>query len=151
MLLSLLFSAVGKEKTVPYDPAAFQTDIPAYVIEGEVRVELLRDTLVRIETKGPRGFENRPSFTVEKRTGWDTVAFSTEKENGYTVIRTAAYNVYVPVGAASSPLPRRLLVTVRLPVLRVFVKAASASAFSTPDAFVLVIRNSLSVALNKMV
>ena len=32
-----------------------------------MRVELLRDTLVRIETKGPRGFENRPSFAVEKR------------------------------------------------------------------------------------
>ncbi len=100
-VLSLLVSLLGGQKVVPYHPDDYAAELPQYVIEGDVRVELLRDSLVRLEVKGPRGFENRPSFTVEKRSGWDTVSF-TEKENGgYRVIETAQYTVYVPQNAAS--------------------------------------------------
>ncbi len=73
VVLTLLTGALGRQKTVPYDPAAYEDELPACVVEGSVRVELLRDSLVRLEVKGPRGFENRPSFTVEKRTGWNCV------------------------------------------------------------------------------
>ena len=100
-VLSLLVSLLGGQKVVPYYPDDYAAELPQYVIEGDVRVELLRDSLVRLEVKGPRGFENRPSFTVEKRSDWDTVSF-TEKENGgYRVIETAQYTVYVPQNAES--------------------------------------------------
>ena len=100
MIFALIFGAFGK--TASYDPADYKAGLPACVIEGNVRVELLRDTLVRIEAEGPKGFENRPSFTVEKRTGWDEVAFTEKTEDGFRVIETAAYTVYVPVGAKSA-------------------------------------------------
>ena len=74
MLLALVFGIFGK--TASYDPAKYAAGQPAGIVEGDVRVQLLRDSLVRIEAKGPKGFENRPSFTVEKRTGWDDVSFS---------------------------------------------------------------------------
>lgn len=101
LVLSMLTGALGQQKTVPYDPADYENDLPACVIEGDVRVELLRDSLVRLEVKGPRGFENRPSFTVEKRTGWSDIAFADRTENGCRVIETERYSVFVPLGAQS--------------------------------------------------
>ncbi|MBR4428097.1 MAG: hypothetical protein IKS78_01980, partial [Clostridia bacterium] len=100
MLLALIFGAFGK--TASYHPADYEAGLPSYVTEGSVRVELLRDSLVRIEAEGPKGFENRPSFTVEKRTGWDEVAYTEKTEDGFRVIETAAYTVYVPVNAKSA-------------------------------------------------
>ena len=100
MLFALIFGALGK--TASYNPADYTAGLPSCVTEGGVRVELLRDSLVRIEAEGPKGFENRPSFTVEKRTGWDGVAFTETTEDGFRVIETAAYTVYVPVGAKSA-------------------------------------------------
>lgn len=100
MLLAVLFGLFGQK--VSYDPKDYAEGQPASVTEGKVRVQLLRDTLVRIEAEGPKGFENRPSFTVEKRTGWDDVAFTEQQENGYKVIRTDRFTVYVPLGADSA-------------------------------------------------
>ena len=102
MLLTLLAGLLVKERPAPYDPAAYETGLPAYVTEGELRVELLRDTLVRIEQRGPRGFENRPSFTVEKREGWDDVTYTTREEGGYLAVETHCYTVWVPKGAKSA-------------------------------------------------
>ncbi len=102
MLFALICGLFGKNAGVEYDPAAYEAGLPACVTEGQVRVELLRDTLVRIETRGPKGFENRPSFTVEKRTGWDEVAFTETTENGFRVVKTAAYTVCVPLHAQSA-------------------------------------------------
>ena len=101
-VLTLLVFAFGKPGPAPYDPADYAAGQPQSVTEGSLRVELLRDSLVRLETKGPRGFENRPSFTVEKRTGWNDVAFTEKSENGYRLIETAHYTVHVPLGARSA-------------------------------------------------
>lgn len=100
MLFALIFGAFGKSAS--YRPADYEAGLPSYVTEGSVRVELLRDSLVRIEAKGPKGFENRPSFTVEKRTGWDEVAYTEKTDNGFRVITTDAYTVYVPLGAKNA-------------------------------------------------
>ena len=100
-VLSLLVSLLGGQKTVPYHPDDYAAELPQYVIEGDVRVELLRDSLVRLEVKGPRGFENRPSFTVEKRSGWNDVSFTEKEEDGCRVIETAQYTVHVPQNARS--------------------------------------------------
>ncbi|MBQ6163713.1 MAG: DUF5110 domain-containing protein [Clostridia bacterium] len=101
-----LFLTVGSFLGLPcktkYYPAKYEDGMPSYVTENKVRVELLSDTLVRIETEGPKGFENRPSFTVQKRTGWDEVAYTDAAADGYRVISTGAYTVYLPAGAESA-------------------------------------------------
>ena len=101
-LLTVLLSLLGVSRTPKYSPDDYISELPSNVIVGNVRVELLSDTLVRIETKGPKGFENRPSFTVEKRTGWADVAYTVSSSNGTTCIQTAYYTVCLPTDAASA-------------------------------------------------
>ena len=74
---------------------------PNEEILGNIRVQLLSDTLVRIEVKGAKGFEDRPSFTVVDRDAWDDVAYTAETSDGYTVIKAKAYYVYIPINAAT--------------------------------------------------
>ncbi len=82
-------------KTEPKDEGPLPTSIEL----GKLRVQLLSDRMVRIEVKGPHGFEDRASFTVQKRRGYDEVAYTSAVENGYTVISTDAYKVYIPENA----------------------------------------------------
>ena len=62
--------------------------IPAYV-DGDLRVQFLSDRLVRIERRGPKGFEDRPTFTVVGRE-WAGAPFRREGDRlitaGYTVV-----------------------------------------------------------------
>ena len=73
---------------------------PPGVIVGDVRVELLSDSLVRLEVKGPEGFENRNTFHIVNR-DWPGTAFTTNISAGEAVIQTANYSVRVPQNAAS--------------------------------------------------
>lgn len=72
---------------------------PNSVTVNKVRVQLLNNNLVRLEVKGPKGFEDRASYNVVKRTNWDDVKFTTETADGFTVVTTEAYKVYVPENA----------------------------------------------------
>ncbi|CAN5666561.1 hypothetical protein BH11ARM2_BH11ARM2_00380 [soil metagenome] len=62
--------------------------VPAY-IEGDLRVQFLSDRLVRIERRGPKGFEDRPTFTAVGR-GWPGTPFRHVGDRlvtkGYTVV-----------------------------------------------------------------
>ena len=100
---SLIAAIFGLKWATPYDPSTYESmiDMPSYVTVGEMRVELLSDTLVRIEQKGPRGFENRPSFTVQKRTGWEKIEFTQKTESGKVYIQTKEYTVCLPENASS--------------------------------------------------
>ncbi len=102
-IYSLLAAIFGLQWAPEYNPADTpESELPSTVIVGEVRVQLLSDSLVRLETKGERGFENRSSFTVQKRTGWDKTDYTEKNENGYVVIETESYRVYVPENAKSA-------------------------------------------------
>ncbi len=68
------------------------------VVIGKVRVQPLSDSLVRLEIKGPKGFENRKTFNVVDR-DWPGAKFSTEKNDAVTKIKTIAYTIIVPNGA----------------------------------------------------
>ncbi len=70
------------------------------VIVGKVRVQLLSDSLVRLELKGPKGFEDRATFHIVNR-DWPGVAFATNTVDGEVVIRTVNYVVCVPQDADS--------------------------------------------------
>ncbi|MBN2064858.1 MAG: hypothetical protein JW745_08645, partial [Sedimentisphaerales bacterium] len=67
-------------------------------VVGDVRVQLLSDTLVRIELKGPNGFEDRPTFHISER-NWDGTQASRNEANGKVSIKTADFSVVVPAAA----------------------------------------------------
>ena len=71
--------------------------IPEAIV-GEVRVQALSPTLVRIEQKGPKGFENRKTLTVMSR-DWAGLPLKIEKKNGKVLLTTSAYQVEISDGA----------------------------------------------------
>ncbi len=98
---SIIASIFGLNWSAPYNPADTpESELPSYVVVGDMRIELLSDSLVRLEKEGAKGFENRSSFTVQKRS-WDKIDYTETEENGYVVIETAKYKVYVPESAES--------------------------------------------------
>ncbi len=80
------------------DPNA-NLPLPASIEVGKLRVQLLSDRMVRIEVKGPKGFEDRPSYTVVKRRGFPDVDYTAAEEGDYNVITTSAYKIYLPKDA----------------------------------------------------
>lgn len=67
------------------------------VLVGNVRVQLLSDSLVRIEDKMQDGkFEDRASYIVQNRTNWNEVEYTIEQANGESIIKTSSYFVHVP-------------------------------------------------------
>jgi len=74
--------------------------VPPDMVVGNVRVQLLSDSLVRLELKGPAGFENRITFHVLNR-DWPGTTFTTNADVGAVVIHTADYTVRVPQNAES--------------------------------------------------
>ena len=69
-------------------------------IVGNVRVQVLSPTLVRIELKGPQGFEDRPTFHITGR-DWPEVAVTRSSAEGYELIRTPDFAVMIPSGGQS--------------------------------------------------
>lgn len=70
------------------------------IVIGKVRVQLLSESLLRLEVKGSEGFEDRTTFHVVDR-DWPGTAFTTETNSDETVIRTRDYVVRVPNDADS--------------------------------------------------
>jgi alpha-glucosidase (family GH31 glycosyl hydrolase) len=67
-------------------------------LNNRVRISLLSPTLLRLEERGPEGFEDRPTFLVVDR-DWPGVEFE-ERANPDTVrFVTPAYTVVAPAGA----------------------------------------------------
>mmetsp|Transcript_100953 Transcript_100953/g.301187 ORF Transcript_100953/g.301187 Transcript_100953/m.301187 type:complete len:811 (-) Transcript_100953:162-2594(-) len=68
---------------------------PYEAVLGNVRVQALSASLLRIELKGPRGFEDRPTFTVVDR-GFPGVHLRTEMANASgTLLSTAYFKVWL--------------------------------------------------------
>jgi len=70
------------------------------IIVGNVRVQLLSESLVRLELKGPRGFEDRDTFHVLNR-NWPGTGFSVETNSGVIQIKTANFSVSILQNAAA--------------------------------------------------
>ena len=70
------------------------------VVVGQVRVQLLSDSLVRLEGSGSAGFEDRPTFHVVDR-DFHGVNFVSNTVAGEVVLTTTNYVVHVPQGATS--------------------------------------------------
>lgn len=75
---------------------------PEEVTVGKVRIQLLSDSLVRVEQAMSDGsFQDKASFSVINRDAWYKVEHTVETEGDNTVIKTAAYHVIVPTDATS--------------------------------------------------
>jgi Glycosyl hydrolases family 31/PA14 domain/Domain of unknown function (DUF5110) len=70
------------------------------VIVGSVRVQCLSGTLVRLEVRGPKGFEERPTFHVVNR-DWPGTTVMTNLGAGQVTVVTTNYVVHLPANAAS--------------------------------------------------
>ncbi len=67
---------------------------------GDVRVQTLSDTIVRVELKGTKGFEDRLTYHIVNRNFGGAVATLTEGDT-VTTVETDSYTVSVPNGATS--------------------------------------------------
>ena len=76
-----------------------KSSVSASFVVGAVRVQPLGPCLVRVEARGPKGFEDRETFTVADRAGGEAVAAQETRGAGETVVATAHYRVVVPDNA----------------------------------------------------
>ncbi|OXU14692.1 glycoside hydrolase family 31 protein [Sedimentisphaera salicampi] len=67
-------------------------------ITGDVRIQPLSETLVRMEVRGPKGFEDRPTFHIQNR---DLGCAEAEKvvRRDNLIVKTSAYSVNIPQNA----------------------------------------------------
>lgn len=70
----------------------------ASFVVGEVRVQPLGAYVVRIEQRGPKGFEDRATFTADPRAFAGAEAAET-REDGAVCIATPTYRIVVPAEA----------------------------------------------------
>lgn len=70
------------------------------VVVGNVRVQILSSTLLRLELKGPEGFENRKTFHILNR-DWPGTKYAVNTNGNLIEIQTANYTVDVPQDASS--------------------------------------------------
>ena len=75
--------------------------VPSTVIVEDIRIQLLSDTLVRIEAKNDNGFEDRETLIVQNRLDWEKVDFDAVEKTDKTVISTNSFSIHIPLGATS--------------------------------------------------
>lgn len=69
---------------------------PTDIVVRDVRLQLLGPTLLRLEQRGPMGFEDRETFTVVDRSR-APVVFLREERDGCVLISTDRYQVSIPL------------------------------------------------------
>jgi hypothetical protein len=75
---------------------------PEDLVASNVRVRLLSESLVRIEERGSRGFEDRATFTIVNRDrDWAGAPYRVEKSGGDTILIADSYRVVIPGEGAS--------------------------------------------------
>jgi alpha-glucosidase (family GH31 glycosyl hydrolase) len=68
---------------------------PREEIVGAMRIQALTRNLIRIEQRGPQGFEDRITFTVVDR-NWPGEQIHREEQDSLTVLSTSRYRIVLP-------------------------------------------------------
>ncbi|WP_050698534.1 TIM-barrel domain-containing protein [Anaeromassilibacillus senegalensis] len=68
-------------------------------IISNVRVQVLSPTVVRLEEKGPKGFEDRTTFHIPSRDQWEGTEVTRKEENGTVILSTSVFDIIVPADA----------------------------------------------------
>jgi len=89
---------IGTALAVLSGGCAIHAATPPESIVGDIRVQALSPTLVRIEQKGPQGFEDRRTLTVIDR-DWEGAPMKAEKKNGQVLLTSPTFQVSVPENA----------------------------------------------------
>jgi alpha-glucosidase len=71
------------------------------IVVGKVGIEVLSDSLVRLELKGPEGFEDRPTFHVVNRDWPGVPGIAVSTNAGMVTITCDWFYILVPVDAKS--------------------------------------------------
>ena len=77
-------------------PATEVVDTISTIILGNLRIQLLSETIVRVEEKGPKGFEDRPSYIVSNRDNYEHVNYTLEDTDYGQLVKTDNYHIQVP-------------------------------------------------------
>ncbi|MBS1713477.1 MAG: DUF5110 domain-containing protein [Armatimonadetes bacterium] len=72
---------------------------PAQYVSGNVRVQVLSDRLVRIEERGPKGFEDRPTFLVQNRDWPGPKSYRIFKATNHARLEIGGHNITVASAA----------------------------------------------------
>ena len=83
----------GRNQTFVVQPGRL-TAAEKDVVVGNIRLQFLSDSIVRVEEMGPKGFEDRPTFYIVNR-DFPGTDYSVTKKDGKTVYTTANYQVIV--------------------------------------------------------
>ena len=65
------------------------------IVVGDVRIQMLSNSLLRIERRGPKGFEDRCTFCVVNR-DWPGADYEMVEDDGTVILKTASYQVILP-------------------------------------------------------
>lgn len=104
-MTSMFAFTLRAENTVTPDEVVGDPVDVSEVKVDDLRIQLLSDTVLRIEERSSDGtFENRASYLVPDRSGWEPVQFDVQESEGTTLISVkdpdsleTAYVVHVPV------------------------------------------------------
>ena len=82
-------------------PAAVEMNAQGYASEiiSNVRVQVLSPTVVRLEEKGPKGFEDRETFHVLNRNNWEGTEVTREDVDGNVILSTSVFDITIPADA----------------------------------------------------
>ena len=102
--------SLSQKNTVTAEEVTGDASGVSEVKVGDLRVQLLSDTVLRIEERAQSGkFENRPSYLVPDRGGWEPAVFEVREDENVTQIfvkdaesSDVAYVVHIPAGSSSA-------------------------------------------------
>ena len=84
------------ETPTPTQPSTEIKSEISSVVVNNLRIQLLSETIVRVEEKGPKGFEDRPSYIVSNRTDYDEVSYTLEDTDYGKLVKTKNYYIQIP-------------------------------------------------------
>jgi len=104
LALVVRVSAAAQQDEEPVAAARRVAAKPDEIIIGDVRVQALSPTLLRVEPRGPAGFEDRTTFTVVNRSLFTGLAITRKGDSAAgTLLSTSAYSVLLRKNVSSSP------------------------------------------------
>ncbi len=99
MLSTLAMPAITQAQTPAPASAVQQMTGPVSAVVGNLRVQVLSPTLIRLEVKGSAGFEDRSTFHVVNRTDWPGDAVEQSETDSQVVLTTSRYRILIPKDA----------------------------------------------------
>ena len=70
-----------------------------YIIEGDVRVQVLSEDVFRIDLKSSTGFLDDATLQIAGKNDYSGADFSVKTAGDYRVVSIGDYNVYIPLKA----------------------------------------------------